>query len=154
MQSIAPIIRWMIPTRPDPEPAAAGKLWVMAARASLLREDDVPDEPRADEPREVASEIEIRIVGKCDLGRLVKRSASCEREQECCATRRQRADLHVEIRADHERVLAAPILNGRKLLLAAVHRPDRHERISRANDFGRGMHIDADTADSLGIKRR
>src|SRR5260370_9825148 len=98
-----------------------------------LRKNDTPHEARADQAREVAGEVEIRIVGKRRFGRLAERPACGEREQEYRATRRQRADFHLEIGARNERVLAAPIINGRKLLLAAVHRPDRDDGICRAN---------------------
>jgi len=128
--------------------------WSWLSVLLRLRNNDIPHKARADEPCEVAGQVEIRIVGKGSFGRLAERPACGEREQECCATRRQRADFYFEIRARDERVLAAPILDWRKLLLAAVHRPDRDDRIWRANDFGRGVNTDADTPDSMGIERR
>src|ERR1700716_1789373 len=106
-----------------------GIRWSWLPLRLRLRKNDTPHEARADELREVAGEVEIRIVGERRLGRLAERRTCGEREQECCATRRQRADLHFEVRARDKRVLAAPILDGRKLPLAAVHRPDRDDRV-------------------------
>src|SRR6267378_4352108 len=112
----------MIRPGTDPKCAAAGIHWSWLLAALRLRKNDVPHEARADEPRDVAGEVEIGIVGKRSLCSVAKNPASGEREQECRATRRQRAYFHFEIRASDERVLALPILNGRELLFAAVHR--------------------------------
>jgi hypothetical protein len=65
----------------------------------------------------------------------------------------QKADFHFQMRARDQRILAAPILDRRERQCTGIHRPDRHNRVRRANDLDRWMQLEADTVDRTGVKR-
>ena len=92
--------------------------------------NDVPDQARADEPRNVAGEVEIGIVGKRSLCRVAKNPASGEREQECRATWWQRTYFHFEVGACDERVLNRRVLDEVSASAVAGRLADVLDRVS------------------------